>query len=185
MVKKQQKSNADKTANPQHSTTVRESAQQIWLAGLGAFAKAQEEGGKVFESLVRDGVTIQRKTQTAAEERLAEAASKMASMATDIKSKAGNPLDRLENIFEDRVAKALNKLGVPAAKDIEALQKRIDALEQIVFKMKLTVPTDKATRSTSAPVTLKRITATAKNATKTTAKKISGTRPAIKRTSLG
>ena len=51
------------------SDAVKESAQQIWLAGLGAFSKAQAEGGKVFEALVKEGVNMQRKTQTVAEEK--------------------------------------------------------------------------------------------------------------------
>ena len=46
----------------QLAQTVRESAQQIWLAGLGAYAKAQEEGNKVFDALVKEGETIQKKT---------------------------------------------------------------------------------------------------------------------------
>ena len=72
MVKKLQKSSApaDKKTGAQLSGTVKESAQQIWLAGLGAFAKAQEEGGKVFEALVKEGTSIQRKTQSAAEEKI-------------------------------------------------------------------------------------------------------------------
>ena len=130
MVKKLQKMSADKKSGPQLSGAVKESAQQIWLAGLGAFSKAQEEGGKVFETLVKEGLSIQRKTQAVAEEKISEATSKMASMATDIQSKAGQRWDKLENIFEDRVAKALNKLGVPSAKDVEALKARIDELQK-------------------------------------------------------
>ena len=112
----------------QLASTVKESAQQIWLAGLGAFAKAQEEGGKVFETLVKEGLSIQRKTQAAAEEKISEATNKMATMATDISSKASGQWDKLESIFEDRVSKALNKLGVPSARDLEALSARVDAL---------------------------------------------------------
>ena len=130
MIKKLQKMSADKKSGPYLSGTVKESAQQIWLAGLGAFSKAQEEGGKVFETLVKEGVSIQRKTQAVAEEKISVATSKMASMAGDIQSKAGQQWDKLENIFEDRVAKALNKLGVPSAKDIAALNARIDALQK-------------------------------------------------------
>ena len=113
MVKKLQKSTdtVDKKTGAQLSGTVKESAQQIWLAGLGAFAKAQEEGGKVFEALVKEGTSIQRKTQAAAEEKISEATNRMASMATDISSRASGQWDKLENIFEDRVSKALNKLG--------------------------------------------------------------------------
>lgn len=135
MVKKLQKMSADKKSAPHLSGAVKESAQQIWLAGLGAFSKAQEEGGKVFETLVKEGLSIQRKTQAVAEEKISTATNKMASMATDITSKAGTQWDKLENIFEERVAKALNKLGVPSAKDVEALIARIDELNKNVQKM--------------------------------------------------
>lgn len=130
MVKKLQKTVTDKKTGAQLSSTVKDSAQQIWLAGLGAFAKAQEEGGKVFDALVKEGLSIQRKTQSVAEEKITEATSKMTHMATDITSKASGQWDKLENIFEDRVAKALNKLGVPSAKDVAALSARVDALSK-------------------------------------------------------
>ena len=129
MVKKLQKLSANsKKCNAQLSSTIKDSAQQIWLAGLGAFSKAQEEGGKVFESLVKEGLTIQRKTQAVAEERISEATSRVTSMATDIGSKAQGQWDKLETIFEDRVAKALSKMGVPSARDLQALSDRVDAL---------------------------------------------------------
>ena len=137
MVKKMQKtaSAASAKSGPQLSGTVKESAQQIWLAGLGAFAKAQQEGGKVFDALVKEGTSIQRKTQAAAEEKITEATSRMASMATDISSKASGQWDKLENIFEDRVSKALNKLGVPSARDIDVLVARIDELNRNVARL--------------------------------------------------
>ena len=143
MVKKLQKMSADKAASPHLASAVKESAQQIWLAGLGAFAKAQEGGGKVYESLMKEGLSIQRKTQAVAEEKLSEATSKMANMAGDIQSKAGQQWDKLENIFEDRVAKALNKLGVPSAKDVDALIARIDELNKSVQKMSAKAPAAK------------------------------------------
>ena len=136
MVKKMQKSAATGDKSAAHlSGTVKESAQQIWLAGLGAFSKAQEEGGKVFDTLVKEGLSIQRKTQAAAEEKISEATNKMATMATDISSKASGQWDKLENIFEDRVSKALNKLGVPSAKDIDVLIARIDELNRNVARL--------------------------------------------------
>lgn len=115
---------------PDFSSTVKESAQQIWLAGLGAFAKAQEEGTKVFDTLVKEGVTMQRRTQATAGEKISEATSKMTSMASEISSKASGGWDKLETIFEDRVGKALKKLGVPSAQDIEALNARIEELDR-------------------------------------------------------
>jgi len=141
MVKKLQKMAEKKSSGPaglldsQLASTVRDSAQQIWLAGLGAFSKAQEEGGKVFEALVKEGVSIQRKTQAVAEDKLTEVTSRMSGMAGDLSSKAGQQWDKLESIFEERVAKALSKLGVPSHKDVEALVARIDELNKAVAKL--------------------------------------------------
>lgn len=134
MVKKTQENDAENATGPELSRTIKESAQQIWLAGLGAFAKAQHEGGKMFEALVKEGTSMQRKTQATAEERISEAGKRMASMASDISSRASGQWDKLENIFEERVAKALNKLDVPSAKDIEVLRARIDELDRKVAK---------------------------------------------------
>ena len=179
MVKKLQKMSADKAASPHLASAVKESAQQIWLAGLGAFAKAQEGGGKVYESLVKEGLSMQRKTQAAAEEKISEATSKMANMAGDIQSRAGQQWDKLENIFEDRVAKALNKLGVPSAKDVDALIARIDELNQSVQKMAAKTAVEKAPSAKAAAKSLvaKRPTApAAKKPTSSGAK-----RPAAKK----
>lgn len=134
MVKKLQPKSS-KTKSTDMPSSVKDSAQQIWQAGLAAFTRAQAEGSKAFESLVKEGVGIQRKTQNAAEEKIAEATNKMSSMATDISSKASGQWDKLETIFEERVAKALNKLGVPSAKDVKALIVRIDELNKAVQKL--------------------------------------------------
>ena len=135
MVKKLHKMSDAKKSSPQLSSAVKDSAQQIWLAGLGAFSKAQEEGSKVFDALVKEGMSIQRKTQSAAEEKITEATSRMSDMANDIQSQAGNRWDKLENIFEERVAKALSKLGVPSAKEVNALAARVDHLDKTMMKM--------------------------------------------------
>lgn len=129
------KTTTSKKASIPLAGSVKDSAQQIWQAGLGAFTKAQTEGTKAFEALVKEGVSFQRKTQSAAEEKINEATQKMTSMATDISSKASGQWDKLESIFEDRVAKALNKLGVPSAKDVSALIARIDELNASVQKL--------------------------------------------------
>jgi poly(hydroxyalkanoate) granule-associated protein len=144
MVKKLQKSDSTKSSHAQLSGSVKDSAQQIWQAGLGAFTRAQAEGSKAFESLVKEGVSIQRKTQAVAEERISEATNKMSSMATDITSKASGQWDKLENIFEERVAKALNKLGVPSAKDVNDLIARIEDLNKTVQKLSAKAPAPKA-----------------------------------------
>lgn len=114
---------------------VKDSAQQIWLAGMGAFSKAQEEGSKVFEALVKEGMSLQKKTQGIAEEKISEVTGKMTAMAGTVQAKAGQNWDKLEAIFEARTAKALGKLGVPTAKDVQALTERVDALAAAVARL--------------------------------------------------
>jgi len=167
MVRKMQSngtSTGESKGEPPLSSTVRESASQIWLAGLGAFAKAQEEGTKVFDTLVKEGLSIQRKTQAAAEEKLTEATSRMASMASGISSKATGQWDKLETIFEERVARALGKLGVPTAKDVDALIARIDELNRQVAQLNAQRSGAKTTARAARPA------AKASGATKTARK---------------
>lgn len=177
MVRKMQSngpSTGEGKGEPPFSSTVRESASQIWLAGLGAFAKAQEEGTKVFDTLVKEGMSIQRKTQAAAEEKLTEATSRMASMASGISSRATGQWDKLETIFEERVSRALGKLGVPTAKDVDALIARIDELNRQVAQLNAQRSGAKATARAARPAAK----AKASGATKTARKSV--TRPARK-----
>ncbi|MBO9677066.1 MAG: phasin family protein [Acidovorax sp.] len=156
MVKKLQKlSNDKKKGGSELPRTVKDSAQQIWLAGLGAFSKAQEEGGKVFEALVKEGLTIQRKTQAVAEEKITEATTRVTSMANDIGSRAAGRWDKLETIFEDRVAKALAKLGVPSARDLEALAARVDALTKGAKAAPAAKPKAASTKAAAKPAAKK------------------------------
>ena len=110
------------------SEHMKDSAQQIWLAGMGAFAKAQQEGTKVFETLVKDGTKLQEATQQA-QAKVTEAAHKMSAMASDMGQRASGQMDKLEGIFEERVAKALQSMGLPSAQDLAALEERVAALE--------------------------------------------------------
>lgn len=135
MVKKSQKTQTSSPTDAPLPHSVKDSAQLIWQAGLGALNRAQLEGTKAWNALAKEGESLQRKTQSVAEEKIAEASSKMATMATEISSRASGQWDKLENIFEDRVAKALNKLGVPSAKDINALSQRIDRLNLSVKRL--------------------------------------------------
>lgn len=161
MVKKL-KSISEKKASPAAGLldsalagSVKESAQHIWLAGMGAFARAQEEGGKVFEALVKEGMSLQKKTQSVAEEKIGEVTGKMSAMAGTVSAKAGQNWDKLEAIFETRTAKAMGKLGVPTAKDVQALTERVDALAAAVAKLnkaapKAAAPAKKAAATTAA-----------------------------------
>ena len=133
---------------------VKASAQDIWLAGLGALAKAQEEGGRVFSTLVEDGVRMQRTTQTVAQEKLDELTSRVAAVGQRVGSasaQAAPAWDRLETIFEERVAKAMAALGMPTAQEVRALHLRIDELTQQVESLTRAAKHEDTAAPTSAP----------------------------------
>ena len=146
------------------AATIRESANQIWLAGLGAFAKAQAEGQKVFDALVAEGQRVQEETKTAADERIAE-----------IKSRGAGAWDKLEKVFEDRVQRALVKLGVPGRDDLNALTQRVERLTEELRKANggSAPKAAKAPRKAAAPAAAKAAKAPRKaaKATKAPARK--------------
>ena len=138
MLKKMKASAADDAApgatEPQ-SQSVLESSRQIWLAGLGAFSRAQAEGAKVFEALVKQGEALESRTKKAAFDTAAAATDVAKARAKDVQAMAGGTWDKLEQVFEDRVARALGKLGVYTQSDVERLAERVDALSEAVNEL--------------------------------------------------
>lgn len=136
---------------------VRSSVQQIWLAGLGAFSKAQEEGGRVFETLVQDGAALQRKTQAAAESKLAAVSAQVSQQMADVGQKveevsaqAATQWDRLGSLVEQRVATALGSLGVSQASEVQALAAEVAQLRAEVAALRTAAAQPARSRSAAA-----------------------------------
>jgi poly(hydroxyalkanoate) granule-associated protein len=110
------------------SRSLVESAQQIWMAGVGAFTRAQGEGSKLFEALVKEGMNIEKTTRKLAGGRVDAVRDAMEGRVGAVRGRASDTWDRLEKVFEDRVQRALNRLGVPGREDIAELTARVDAL---------------------------------------------------------
>lgn len=108
--------------------SITESAQQIWLAGMGAFNRAQAEGGKLFESLVRDGLSLEQTARKFAGHRADVVRDVMEGRVGQAKERAADTWDKLEKVFEDRVQRAQVKLGVPSREDLNALAERVERL---------------------------------------------------------
>lgn len=115
--------------------TVRESTQQIWLAGLGAFAKTQAEGTKVFDALVEEGRSVQARTRKVAEARISGMAGTLGKMATDAGNQTTGNLHKFEQAFEKRFAWSLNRVVGPINKGIQQLAKRVEKLTANVQKL--------------------------------------------------
>ena len=123
-MSKRQTELANETTVSQLAVKIRDSANQVWLAGLGAFSKAQQEGAGMFETLVAEGEKVQERTKTAADERL-----------TEVREKATETWDKLEKVFEDPMGRALRALNVPTRKDIDVLSKRVHELTATTKKL--------------------------------------------------
>jgi poly(hydroxyalkanoate) granule-associated protein len=130
MLKKAKAEMASTPSDPDKglAQAVLDSSHQIWLAGLGAFAKAQKGGAEVFDTLVKQGEGLEAKTRSAAD--AARGAAKAG--AKEMQALAGGTWDKLEQVFENRVARALGRLGVHSAADVQKLTARVDELSEAV-----------------------------------------------------
>lgn len=144
------KSNPDLQAKAEHmSRSLVESAQQIWMAGVGAFTRAQGEGSKLFEALVKEGMTIEQTTRKLATGKVDAVRDAVEDRVGVVRERAVDTWDRLETVFETRVQRALNRLGVPAREDLADLTSRVNELNAELRKLGKAAPA-KAARKTAA-----------------------------------
>lgn len=156
-LKKTAKKTSSNSANLQGqaellSRRLSESAQQVWLAGVGAFGRAQAEGGKLFESLVKEGLSLEQVTRKVATGRVDAVRDAVETTVGQARERAADTWDRLEKVFEDRVQRALRHLEVPSREDLVALIDRVDALNAELRKLGGTAakPAKKAARKAPA-----------------------------------
>lgn len=170
-----------KDEDQQLANAVRTSAHQIWQAGLGAFAKAQQEGSRVFSKLVQEGNDLQKRSRSMAEDKVAEVTDTVTKVADGVSKQASGSWDKLEQVFEDRVARALSTIGVPTQKDIQTLSARVEELSKLLVKLSATkaaAPKPAAKKAASKPAPKK---AALKAALKPAAKKAAARKPAAKK----
>ena len=125
-----------------------DSAQQIWAAGMGAFNRAQAEGGKLFETLVREGMTLEQRTRQMASGKLDVARDAVESTVSTVRVRAQDTWDKLEKVFEERVSRSLNRLGVPGRAEMEALLERVEELNAQVRRLNAKQGADTINRPT-------------------------------------
>jgi len=109
---------------------VREAAEQIYLAGLGAFALAEEGGTRVFETLVKRGKGLEKLNKARLHKVLAQVEGKVG----DVREGAEHAFGRLTAPIDAGVTTALHRLGVPTRKEIALLTRRVEELTKTVEK---------------------------------------------------
>ena len=156
-VKKASKKSRDKapdTGSPQEQAerlarSLNQSAQQIWLAGVGAFGRAQAEGTKLFDGLVKEGANLEQTARKFAGSQAEVVRTVVESKVGQAREHAAGTWDKLESVFEGRVQQALARLGVPGRDDIAGLRRRVDTLSNEVRGQngKAGTATDKAKKA--------------------------------------
>lgn len=156
------------------SRTLSESAQQIWLAGVGAFGRAQAEGTKLFEGLVKEGLNLEQTARRFTGQRGNVVREVVESRVGQARERATDTWDRLEKVFEDRVQRALTRLGVPGREDLAELSARVEALTAELRRQGgqgSTVRKATTRKAPSRPVMTPAPTPAVKNAAKATSKR--------------
>lgn len=112
---------------------------QVWLAGLGAASKAQSGAPKLFDELVKEGARVHASTSKAADQAVRSAMTKaqaaIQGRVSDAREKASDTLEGLEKMFQTRVQRALQQIGVPSSREIEKLSARVDVLNANIEKL--------------------------------------------------
>lgn len=116
-------------------TDVKHYARQIWLAGLGAYARVGAEGTEYFKSLVKEGEGLETKGRQLVTEQVESANDSVKSSVWLVKDKFEVQLDKVEKAFDNRVASALNRMGIPSRQDVEALSAKLDELSAVLERV--------------------------------------------------
>jgi poly(hydroxyalkanoate) granule-associated protein len=130
---------------------------QVWLAGLGALARAQREGPKLFESLVEEGGALEQRQRSnvrhLAQDAWKELRDSVDTRTAAARGKANEALENLEQIFQSRVQKALQQLGMPTSQEIGALSRKVNELNRSVQALTRSKPAAAPRKAPPATVT--------------------------------
>ena len=140
--------------------SVVENVQQVWLAGMGAIARAQKEGPAAFHDAVAEGIKLLERSRSSAEQLMRDvfesAQDSVQSRIGSARDQATETWDNIEALFQSRVQKAMQQLGVPSADEIRLLTRRVAELNESVKALSAkrprgrTAPRARAKRKTRA-----------------------------------
>ncbi|MBA6087438.1 phasin family protein [Pseudomonas monteilii] len=110
-------------------------SRKIWLAGLGIYSKIDQDGPKLFDSLVKDGEKAEKQAKKTAEDVAETAKSSTTSRVSGVKDRALGKWSELEEAFDKRLNSAISRLGVPSRNEIKALHQQVDSLTKQIEKL--------------------------------------------------
>lgn len=117
---------------------VRLYARKIWLAGLGAYSWAEQEGGEYIKELIRTGEETEKKAKKLIDEKVEAANAELDEFNDDVAQTVDaveTRLGKIENAFDRRVASALNRIGIPSRHDVDTLSAKLDGLTALLERV--------------------------------------------------
>src|SRR5690554_1206449 len=111
---------------------VKQYTRKAWLAGLGAYAKAGQEGYDYFKELVKTGETVEKDGKKLVNKKIDAVNERVDDLKSDAVQAVEGRLEQIENAFDQRVARALNRVGMPSRHDLDALSVRLEQLSALV-----------------------------------------------------
>lgn len=130
LIEKPVKTKSKSASERRSMLDFRKYTKQIWLAGLGAFSRAEEEGNKLFDSLVKVGEELESKTVDIADQTVDKVSEKARESVTDTK-------DKVEKLIDNSVHHSLNRIGLVTLKDVQHLERLILQLHAKVDELTL------------------------------------------------
>ena len=111
---------------------VKQYTRKAWLAGLGAYARAGQEGYDYFKELVKTGETVEKDGKKLVNKKMNAVNERVDDLKSDAVQAVEGRLEQIENAFDQRVARALNRVGMPSRHDLDALSVRLEQLSALV-----------------------------------------------------
>lgn len=111
---------------------VKQYTRKAWLAGLGAYARAGQEGYDYFKELVKTGETVEKDGKKLVNKKIDAVNERVDDLKSDAVQAVEGRLEQIENAFDQRVARALNRVGMPSRNDLDALSVRLEQLSALV-----------------------------------------------------
>ncbi len=108
---------------------IMDSAHKIWLAGLGALSFAEEEGGKMFKSLVEKGEGFEAKGR--------EQVEKARGAVAGAKTVAESYWETLERTVDEKMTSVIHRIGVPTKDEIQKLTRKVEDLTKAIEKLRV------------------------------------------------
>ena len=114
-------------------------AREIWLAGLGALSRVEEEGDKIFRDLVQRGESYEARRRQQLEGVTSGLRERQEALTHDVTERLENATESVDRAVSDTLSGTLGRIGVPTRTEVRGLSrkvgelsKKLDALSQML-----------------------------------------------------